>query len=515
MKGEYLAPDIQAEGSVKVAPIFRETPEAAALYREGKYIGGFVQEPECGFHDMPTTTYDFASLYPSIMRGHNLCNTTYLRREEDAKKMGFTPDQYHVALNGFCFVKKHVKKALTSTLLEGLLDARKTAKKERDKYPPGSVEYDIWENRQTAYKVCANAVYGQQGAPTNPAGNMPVAEAVTTYGRNYINAVKDYLNSNYAHWGRVIYGDTDSLMFKFESLPCFEPGGQYHGFDCSRQRISNEMMPVVVAEARVRSVELAEAINKRSGIFEAPMEMAFEKILMRFLLLAAKKYAAAKYEPAGPVTGKLLVQGLESKRRDNPLFAANRFKTLLEMMLVHGASEGELLAFAEETMRMILNNEVPLKGLVMSQGISKPLHEYAGAQAHVNVARLLIAAGYPVVPGDRVDMVFLHCHETGRAEKAFPAKLFNPAVHVLDFAFYARYITGPFERALQYILSDEARARLWSVDGYERLVPSRTSGRFGPLARVFDLGTRVYEVKRSRTAAQPATERALKQTRFM
>ncbi len=101
------------------------------------------------------------------------------------------------------------------------------------------------------------------------------------------------------------------------------------------------------------------------------MKMAFEKVLVRFLLLAAKKYAACKYEPAGAIKAKLLVQGLESKRRDNPLFAARRLERLLNMMLVDGAEDATLVAFADETMRMLLNNQVPLKGLIMSQGISK------------------------------------------------------------------------------------------------------------------------------------------------
>ncbi len=149
------------------------------------------------FHDLPTPTFDFASLYPSIMRAHNLCNTTFLGREAEARAAGFTRDQCHVTPNGYWFVREEVQKALTSTLLEGLLSAREAAKKERDSFPVGSVEWNIHEARQVAFKVCANAVYGQQGAPTNPAGNMPLAEAVTTYGRGFINAVKDYLNTNY------------------------------------------------------------------------------------------------------------------------------------------------------------------------------------------------------------------------------------------------------------------------------------------------------------------------------
>ncbi len=131
------------------------------------------------------------------------------------------------------------------------------------------------------------------------------------------------------------------------------------------------------------------------------------------------------------------------------------------------------------------------------------------------MARQLIAAGYPVVPGDRVEMLFLVSEDDGRADKAFPARLYDPTRHAIDFAFYARYITGPFERALQYTIRDEAlRKRLWNVDAYERLVPSATSGRFGPMASVLNLAPQVYQRRRPSVMARPDVARPLKQTRF-
>ncbi len=48
-------------------------------------------------------------------------------------------------------------------------------------------------------------------------------------------------------------------MFKLETLPCFEPGGAYHGFDTTRDRLRNDMMATVVEEARVRSREVRAA----------------------------------------------------------------------------------------------------------------------------------------------------------------------------------------------------------------------------------------------------------------
>lgn len=42
----------------------------------------------CRYYDVPITTLDFSSLYPSIMMAHNLCYTTLLRPGA-AQKLGY------------------------------------------------------------------------------------------------------------------------------------------------------------------------------------------------------------------------------------------------------------------------------------------------------------------------------------------------------------------------------------------------------------------------------------------
>lgn len=38
---------------------------------------------QAGYYDRPVATLDFASLYPSIMMGHNLCYTTLLPKGQE------------------------------------------------------------------------------------------------------------------------------------------------------------------------------------------------------------------------------------------------------------------------------------------------------------------------------------------------------------------------------------------------------------------------------------------------
>ena len=46
------------------------------------YEGAQVLDPEPGFYAEPIATLDFASLYPSIMRAHNLCYTTLVKKTD-------------------------------------------------------------------------------------------------------------------------------------------------------------------------------------------------------------------------------------------------------------------------------------------------------------------------------------------------------------------------------------------------------------------------------------------------
>ena len=45
-----------------------------------EFAGATVIEPIKGYYNIPITTLDFSSLYPSIMQAHNLCYTTLLMK---------------------------------------------------------------------------------------------------------------------------------------------------------------------------------------------------------------------------------------------------------------------------------------------------------------------------------------------------------------------------------------------------------------------------------------------------
>ena len=75
------------------------------------YEGAYVLDPKPGFYKEPIATLDFASLYPSIMRAHNLCYTTLIRKS-DLEKFDLQQEDVYVTPENVYFVKENKRKGL-------------------------------------------------------------------------------------------------------------------------------------------------------------------------------------------------------------------------------------------------------------------------------------------------------------------------------------------------------------------------------------------------------------------
>ena len=160
-----------------------------------EYSGATVLEPLTGYYadpERPTTTLDFASLYPSLMQAHNLCPTTLLMKPFNTYNLAES-DVERVECDGrnHIFVKNHVRRGLLPRVLDKLLAQRKIAKTEMAKYEEGSAMYGIYDGRQNAYKVSANSIYGLCGFEDGKFGIKPIAESVTRWGRESLKIAQE------------------------------------------------------------------------------------------------------------------------------------------------------------------------------------------------------------------------------------------------------------------------------------------------------------------------------------
>ena len=189
-------------------------------------------------------------------------------------------------------MNQKVKKGLLPLILEELIAARKRARQELAKATDPFVKA-VLDGRQLALKISANSVYGFTGAQVGQLPCLPISSSVTAYGREMIEATREYVlkrynkANGYTYDSQVIYGDTDSVMVKF-GVPTIE-------------------------EAMKLGKDAADYVTQ---YFVQPIKLEFEKVYCPYLLMNKKRYAGLLWTKPEKFD-KLDAKGIETVRRDN------------------------------------------------------------------------------------------------------------------------------------------------------------------------------------------------------
>ena len=180
---------------------------------EGKtnesFVGATVLNAKSGaYMDKVVTGLDFASLYPTIMRAHNLCYNTIVL---DDKYSNLDNVEYETVSwsTGGDNGEKSYKFAQNTQgtlpkLLENLAKNRKQAKKDMANAKDDFMK-SVYNSKQLAFKVSMNSIYGFCAAFMLPC--QPISASVTTIGRNMIEHTKNLVEEWYPG-SEVIYGDS-------------------------------------------------------------------------------------------------------------------------------------------------------------------------------------------------------------------------------------------------------------------------------------------------------------------
>lgn len=181
------------------------TSSTVAIIKEKKYRGGLVVEPILGIH-FNVIVVDFASLYPSIIKVHNLSYETVNCPHENCRDDLST----HIEQTNHWVCKE--KQGMTSILIGTLRDLRVNYYKYLSK--DNSLDKEdkqLYGVISQAIKVILNATYGVMGAEIFPLYCLPVAEATAAVGRITTTKTIERCNEEKIE---VVYGDTDSLFLK-------------------------------------------------------------------------------------------------------------------------------------------------------------------------------------------------------------------------------------------------------------------------------------------------------------
>ncbi|KAG5069905.1 hypothetical protein JHK85_002282 [Glycine max] len=340
------------------------------------YAGGLVLEPKKGLYDKYILLLDFNSLYPSIIQEYNICFTTVERsldesfpRLPSSKTTGVLPE----VLKNLVDRRKMVKSWI------------KNEKNKNEKTDPIRVQQlDI---QQQALKLTANSMYGCLGFSNSRFYAKPLAELITSQGREILQSTVDLVQNNLNL--EVIYGDTDSIMI-------------YSGLD-------------EIEEANKIAVRVIQEVNKKYKCLEIDLDGLYK----RMLLLKKKKYAAVKllYKDGTPYEA-IERKGLDIVRRDWSILAKELGDFCLTQILSGGSCEDVVESIHNSLMKVqeeMRNGQVALEKYVITKTLTKPPEAYPDAknQPHVLVAQRLKQQGYSsgCSVGDTIPYII--CYEQG------------------------------------------------------------------------------------------------------
>jgi DNA polymerase delta subunit 1 len=364
-RGQQIKVFSQITRQTRLLNMLVVTPKANARSTDS-FVGATVLNAEKGAYMSEVVVgLDFASLYPTIMRAHNLCYNTIVLDE----KYGTVPNvQYEETTIGEGDNERTYKFAqnqpgVLPKLLENLAVSRKKAKKMMAKAEEDGDGFmkNVYNGKQLAFKVSMNSIYGFCAAFMLPC--QPISACVTTIGRNMIGQTKAAVEEWYPG-SRVIYGDTDSVMVIFKT---------------QTQDILKESFQL--------GMEAADRISKT---FRQPIELEFEKCYWPYLLFSKKRYAGLMYtKPEKP--DYIDAKGIQLVRRDNPDFVKTVSKTILNMIM-YDRKIHESMQYAMECGRRLLTQQVPVEELTVSKAMRQGYKNEN--QPHMAVAKKMLARSF-------------------------------------------------------------------------------------------------------------------------
>ncbi len=322
-------------------------PRPGPIIKGKKYRGAIVFQPKAGIW-FNVYVLDFASIYPTIIKVHNISFETVLCPHKECQKNKVVDLDYWICTK---------RDGLTSLLVGFIRDLRVNYYKRIAKKETNPSLKALYSAIQSALKVLINASYGVFGAENFSLYFLPVAESITAIGRYKILAVAEKAKEMNLD---VIYGDTDSIFI----------------YNPPEESID----------------KLIEWANR-----ELKVDLEVDK---KYVFVA---FSGRKKNYFGLLTdGSLDIKGLLGKKRNTPEFLKKEFASVLEILRNVKTPEDMIEAkrkIGEKIItiyRKLTNGEYDLEELAFRVMISKPIEKYVKTTPeHVKAAKKLRRQVYP------------------------------------------------------------------------------------------------------------------------
>lgn len=239
--------------------------------------------------------------------------------------------------------------------------------------------------QQLTLKVSANSAYGGMGAQNGFIPLVPGAASVTAMGRMLIMKAIRFILDKYP-FAKLVYGDTDSSMITFVGKSTEESFGlgdkiskeaSHHlktyllGFD---EEYEIEC-PVDGVKYRIdkyprdKMADLDDTSKIHIYQYDAnPINLQFENLYKRYLLLSKKRYVAYAVNRKGEIISTIK-KGVVLARRDNCQYLRDTYQAAVKAIL-DKKTESDVMEILHDQINKLFTRQVPDANLIIYTGVS-------------------------------------------------------------------------------------------------------------------------------------------------
>ncbi len=246
------------------------------------------------------------------------------------------------------------------------------------------IEYNA---RQLAVKVSCNSMYGAMGVRDGMMPFLPGASTVTAMGRRFIMMAIDRIRKEYGDGVNLVYGDTDSCMISFPQKSLKEnfrlaKEASFLATHCIKCYLCNipegytinvngERIPIYkVSPSHSYFSSLTIEVKKLVLLYDdCPMDLEFENMYGKFLLLTKKRYIAHSVNEARDVIG-ITKKGLVLTRRDNCKHLKTTYEAVVNAIM-DGINEKEVMYELYDNIHKMFTRQVPETNYIIYVGVKK------------------------------------------------------------------------------------------------------------------------------------------------
>jgi len=245
------------------------------------------------------------------------------------------------------------------------------------------VMFRVLNAKQMARKIAANSAYGTMGVGNGMIPLIVGAASVTAMGRALILLAIDRVKKEYES-AELVYGDTDSCMFHFRGksmeqsfvmaekvakivsryLKCHVIGlTEDYTIGPEDRSIHNVKSDDTEYFSQLSYEERCLVLSYES----CPIDLEFENMYGRFLLLTKKRYVAHSINRKGDIINTIK-KGVVLVRRDNSKYLRDTYSGMTDLIL-DKRPEIEVMNFLYDRVNMIFTRQIPPTHLIIYMGI--------------------------------------------------------------------------------------------------------------------------------------------------